>query len=63
MLNDLREAISQAMNYISPTILRRVSHSLRNRVELYLQENGGHSKTYYELRQYAMWMWMSYSYT
>jgi len=41
-LNDLKKAISQAIKDITPTILRLLSGSVRNRVQLCLQENGGH---------------------
>jgi len=41
-LNDLKKAISQAMNGINPTVLRRVSWNMSSRVELCQQEDGGH---------------------
>jgi hypothetical protein len=42
-LNDLnKKAISQALKDITPTMLRRLSGSVRNRIQLCLQENGGH---------------------
>jgi hypothetical protein len=40
--NDLKKAISQAINDITPTMVRGLSGSVRNRVQLCLQENGGH---------------------
>jgi hypothetical protein len=41
-LNDLMKAISQGIKNITPTMLRRFSGSVWNRVQLCLQENGGH---------------------
>ena len=41
MLIDLKKAIFQALNNITPTMLRCMSWTVRNRVELCLQENGG----------------------
>jgi hypothetical protein len=41
-LNDLKKAISQAIKDITPTILRLLSGSVGNHVQLCLQENGGH---------------------
>lgn len=40
-LKDLKQAIAQAINDITPTMLRRVSRTMHNHVELCLQENGG----------------------
>jgi hypothetical protein len=41
-LNDFKKAISQAIKDITPTILRLLSESVRNHIQLCLQENGGH---------------------
>jgi len=41
-LNDLKKAISQAIKDITLTMLRHVTGSVLNRVQLCLQENGGH---------------------
>jgi hypothetical protein len=42
MLNDIKKAILQAINNITPTMLRYTLHNMRNRVELCLQENDEH---------------------
>ena len=62
MLNDIKKAILQAINNITPTMLRHMLCNMRNRVELCLQEYDGHF-------QYLLWtpsaycMYVDYEYT